>query len=611
VTIRVEDDVTHEFRVLGPVEALVDSVRLELGGPKQRAVLALLLLRANELVLRERLIDELWGDAPPPTARETLKVYAGRLRKVLNGDGPSPRLVTHGGGYLLELDPDQVDVHRFLQLAERGSHTLGRGDAEAAAALLREALALWRGPPLADLGDAPFVRAERGRLEELRLTALEERIEADLAGGRAAAVVPELQQLTREHPYRERLHRQLMLALYRTGRQADALEAYRDLRGRLSTDLGLEPSPDSRDLERAILASDRALASPPIGPRTSETTATPQPELSPASGPLYRRPLPLAAAAVLVLVALGALVSVLVLGGGGPGGLSEVNPNHVGVIDPKTNRIVDEIQVGLRPDSIAVGKGAVWVGNLEDKTLSRIDLKTNEVRTITLGNRTPTDIAMGGRAVWVALGREGSVARIDPRYEVVSKPIPVAAPSQYGSVVFGGGSLWAAFGDSTVARIDPRAERLVARSWAFNADAIAYGAEVNALWVANDHGEVWRFSPSSFAGGPVQRQPLVSFGNESAPTAVSAFGQFAWAANPGASVVSKIKDGGGPTTFPTAGRPVAVAAGPGAVWVATQAGTVLRLDPASGKVVATIRTGNLPSDLAIGGGRVWVTIQQR
>ena len=225
-----------------------------------RRFLALLLLRANEVVPRERLIDELWGEAPPATARDTVKVYVGRLRKLLSANRSAARLVTRGGGYLLEIEPEQLDLHRFQRLAERGSRTLAGDDAEAAAALLREALALWRGPPLADLADAAAIRAEQGRLEELRLAALEERIDADLALGRASAVVPELQQLTREQPYRERPHRQLMLALYRSGRQADALEAYRALRQHLASELGLEPSRDSQDLERAILAADPALA---------------------------------------------------------------------------------------------------------------------------------------------------------------------------------------------------------------------------------------------------------------------------------------------------------------------------------------------------------------
>jgi serine/threonine-protein kinase PknK len=212
-----------EFRVLGPVEATANSVPLKLGGPKQRALLALLLLQANEVVPRERLIDELWADSPPAAARDTIKVYVGRLRKILAQDGSRELLLTRGGGYLLQIEPDQLDLNRFVRLAASGSRALAEGDAERAKTALDEAVSLWHGTPLVDLGDVPFARAEQARLEELRLAAVEERIEADLALSRGSAVVPELRQLTSEHPYRERLHRQLMLALYRSGRQAEAL----------------------------------------------------------------------------------------------------------------------------------------------------------------------------------------------------------------------------------------------------------------------------------------------------------------------------------------------------------------------------------------------------
>src|SRR5262245_14213602 len=219
--------VKHEFRLLGPLEASADGQSLELGGPKQRAVLAYLLLRTNEVVPRERLIDELWEDRPPPAARETVTVYVGRLRKLFPATGPQPRLMTRGGGYVLEVEPEQLDLHRFLRLRDDGARALAGSDVEQAAAHLRAALALWRGSPLTDLGDVPFARTERARLEELRLTALEERNETDLALAHESELISELERLVAEHPFRERFRAQLMLALYRCGRQVEALDHYR------------------------------------------------------------------------------------------------------------------------------------------------------------------------------------------------------------------------------------------------------------------------------------------------------------------------------------------------------------------------------------------------
>src|SRR4051794_34558247 len=206
-----------EFGLLGTLEVRAAEGLLPLGRPKQRALLALLLLHANRVLARERLIDELWGDAPPETAVKVVQVYVSRLRKLL----PPGMLVTRPPGYVLEVDPEAIDLLRFERLVAGARGT----DPGHAAGLLREALGLWRGPPLAEFGDEPFVRVEAGRLEDMRLAALEERIDADLALGRHAELVGELELLIAEQPQRERLRGQLMLALYRSGRQAEALDA--------------------------------------------------------------------------------------------------------------------------------------------------------------------------------------------------------------------------------------------------------------------------------------------------------------------------------------------------------------------------------------------------
>ena len=239
-----------EFRILGSLEVEHEGDLLKLGSAKQRAVLALLLLHANDVVPRERLIDELWGGEPPETARTALQVYVSQLRKALGRDV----IVTKAPGYLIRVGPEELDLDRFDSLVDEA-----RGeDAAGAAKLLRDALQLWRGPALEDLD--PIARSERTRLEEQRLSALEQRIEAELTLGRHSELVPELEGLVRSHPLRDRLRGQLMLALYRSGRQADALEVYRSARRQLDEELGLEPGEELKRLERAILEQDPSLA---------------------------------------------------------------------------------------------------------------------------------------------------------------------------------------------------------------------------------------------------------------------------------------------------------------------------------------------------------------
>jgi DNA-binding SARP family transcriptional activator len=240
-----------DFRLLGPLEVLEHDRLLALGGGRQRSLLAVLLLHANEVVSNDRLIDALWGQSPPPTAAKTVQVYVSRLRKEL-GDG---RLVTRAPGYLLTVERSELDLRRFEQLLgeARAAEPAGAAD------LLRRALALWRGPALADLAYEAFVQNEIARLEELRWAALEQRIDADLACGRHAELVGELEGLIAEHPLRERLRYQVMLALYRSSRQVEALDAYRTARRELAEELGLEPGEELKRLEQAILQHDPAL----------------------------------------------------------------------------------------------------------------------------------------------------------------------------------------------------------------------------------------------------------------------------------------------------------------------------------------------------------------
>jgi predicted ATPase/DNA-binding SARP family transcriptional activator len=247
-----------QFRILGPFEAVDQDGRVALGGPRQRALLAVLVLHRGQSVSSDRLTEALWSQRAPPSARKIIQGYVSNLRKVLD-DG---LLVTRGQAYLLQTHPGQIDLDRFELLVTEGQRAMQDGDAASAAVRLREGLTLWRGPPLADFAYESFAQGEIARLEEARLGALGARIDADLALGRDAELIGELEALTVQQPTRERLAGQLMLALYRGGRQADALEIYRRTRRHLVDQLGLEPGPELRKLHEEILAQAPTLQGP-------------------------------------------------------------------------------------------------------------------------------------------------------------------------------------------------------------------------------------------------------------------------------------------------------------------------------------------------------------
>ena len=268
-----------EFRILGPLELSADGGVLPLGSPKQRALLAVLLVHANETVSRDRLIEELWAEAAPASVESAFHVYLSRLRRLLEAAGGGGQLAREAHGYRLRVEPEQLDATRFDRLAGEGGEALAAGRAELAADRLRQALTLWRGPALADLQSERFAITASARLEEKRVFALEQRLEADLALGRHGDLISELEALVAEHPYREHLRAHLMLALYRSGRQAEALRAYQEARRMLADELGLEPGHELKQLEQAILRQDPALTlEPGVKPQT-ESESEPGPSL--------------------------------------------------------------------------------------------------------------------------------------------------------------------------------------------------------------------------------------------------------------------------------------------------------------------------------------------
>jgi DNA-binding SARP family transcriptional activator/sugar lactone lactonase YvrE len=592
---------------------------LPLGGAKQRAVLALLVLHANELVSLDRLIDELWGESPPDSAANLVQGYVSRLRKELEpgrGRGEHELLVSRSPGYVLRLTPEQLDSERFARLSTEGRRLLNDGDADAAAGRLREALALWRGPPLADLAYESFARADVERLEELRLAALEDRIAADLALDRHAELVGELRELVAEHPLRERLRAQLMVALYRSGRQAEALDVFRDAHRTLREELGIEPGPALRELEREILQQDPALGAQEAPPLKSKARS--------------RRPW-LAIAATLA--AAGAAAGVLATrGGSGSPPPVTVYPHSVAVIDPAKNRLVDDVIVGAYPIALTADARFVYVSNSGDATLSRIDTKTRKVFDTGALSRATDLIAMNDH-LWTANGGAPGHVAIPPGtvtdWEFGSAAMRtirvgpnVAGDEQQTTLASDGDfALWAGNADSeTVREIDPSLDRTVRTIYGVAPGGLA------AVGNATAGDTVWASEPSKDRvveidgnSGRILSRIHVS----GRPTRLAADEDDVWVLTRGTRhAVTRISARTGKTvaSIPLPVAPNRVLLAQGAVWVSgarrtdyrraqSSGGMVVRIDPKTNRIDALIALGDVGADgLVLARGLLWVGI---
>ena len=597
------------FELLGGLAVLGDNGEtVRVVGPTRRALLAILLLHAGEVVTADRLIDELWGERAPPTASKSLQVHVWRLRQVLGSADHGGPLASVAGGYVLRLEPGQLDLEVFERLLGEGRATLADDRPEVASKTLTQALELWHGPALAEFGDQPFVRDARSRLDEMRLEAIEARIEADLELGRHRMLIAELESLVSANPLRERLRARLMLALYRSGRQAEALHVYRETHKLLGQELGLQPSGELRALESAMLAQDPRLDLTPNTPESSAPESD-RPvrryERSPRDRGARRTGLLIAAGGGLLLAAVAAVAIGL---SGGSRSHVEFSPNSVAVIDPHSNSVVEAVSVGTRPDGIAFGSGSMWVANADDQTVSRIDpTRLQTVRNIPVGG-TPTGIAASRGAIWVAESVPGAssvaVTRVDPEFNSPGRTTRIGNVDPGGRVAIAarGNAVWVAPSSGLLTRLDAvtgRADHSVDP----NAGPAAVDVGDGAVWVTDDQADnVARVDPT----GLVTQIPV---GNGPTGIAVGAGG--VWVADSLDNRLTRIDPGSSSVTdtIPVGRSPSGVAVGAGSVWVANSGdGTVSRINPLTNSVLARIPVGGSPQAITVADGRVWVTL---
>jgi DNA-binding SARP family transcriptional activator/streptogramin lyase len=555
-----------EIRILGPLQVLDDSGReVGLRTGRERVLLAALVLRRDEVVSVDELVETLWGDTAPSTAVKAVQGYVSHLRRVLV---PGGVLVTHSPGYVLRVPAEAVDAHRFGTLAAEGWRTL-QDDPGSALVTFERALAIWRGQALADFAFADFAQREIRRLEELRLETVEGRFESMLELGRHGAVVAELETRVAEHPLRERLRGQLMLALYRCGRQAEALEVYRTGRQLLDEELGLEPHAELQRLEKAILNHDPSLE---LADAHSERPSVGQPRRASSR---TEAPVP---------------------------------PDSVAVIDSERSQVVGHVRVGRRPVALAMGHGSVWVANADDGTVSRIDPDRHElVRTIGIG-APAIDLAVTTDAVWVANGSDGTVSRIDPGADAVVETIDLKGSSELVwnpayAVEADDDSVWIAVGPRHVFRIDPTTNE---PSAIIDVGHVPVGLAIGeeALWVATTAERALRIEPhtnTATAEVPVG-DPVALTAGEQAVWASDLRGQI-WRINPDTATVTQ--------TTPVGRGLLGLCATDGLLFAANNTdGTVVQLDARDGRVVGIVPVGHAPTDVAaLDGKAVWVSVQ--
>ena len=604
----------YAFGVLGPLRVTHGDVPLPLGGRQQRAVLARMLLADGAGLNVDQLADALWGEDVPVGAASTIQTYVFHLRQVLEPDrgrgAPGQVVVTENGRYRLTIASDTLDSVQFERGVDSGERLLADGAPADAVTELDRALALWRGDVLADLADYEFVTPAAARLADRRKAAVEAKIDAELALGRHASVLSQLNELVDHDPLNERLQYQRILALYRCGRPSDALAAYDQLRHHLADELGVDPSPPLQRLYQQVLAHDPALAWTPPSPPRTDAAATPEPERQPQpapASPLRHRPPWLRArwlviGIILAVVAAAGIVAAVVVTNQPKHTLAALPPNSIGILDADGS-LRDAVLVGQNPDALAYGFGSLWVANSGEKTVQRINPKTHEViQTIDVGSN-PAAIAMSAKNVWVANGSDASVTEIDSATnKVVVARIPVGALP--AAVVAGPQGVWVAnSGDDNLSLIDIDSAQVVkVVSAGDGPDGLV--VEGDSLWVAN--GADGTISHLDARTG----EPLSSARADAGASGPLLADGFLWVANKSASSVTQIDPQSGHVlgTIPVRDGPGSLALAHGAIWTSNEYdGTVSRIDPATDHVTRTYSVGSSPRGLAVAGPDLWLT----
>ena len=560
-----------EFRLLGPLEVEAGGKAIPLGGAKQRTLLALLLLARGRAVPTERLVDAIWAGDPPETSAKSIQVYVSTLRKAL-GEG---RILRRERGYELVVRAGEVDADRFEALVESASSA----PADEAAQLLREAVGLSRGPVLADLALAPWAAPEATRLEEQVLAVVEMHAEAELALGRHRELVPELEELVEGHPYREYLLELLMIALYRSGRQADALDAYRIGTSRLRDELGLEPGRSLKDLEASILRHDPALDAP--------AAVKPAPEPA-AAGPRRRGWKLVTVGAVAIVVA--ALVAVVVaMARDGTASLESLPPG-IALVDAETGTLEDHISTDQIPDAreVVTGSGDFWVWNLQPYSLVRIDPESGDVLD-RIGSPFSGDAGWylpDGDSVWFTGAQE--LVRVDVREHRAVNRFQLSTTNPHLGLYWVArcaGSLWVAnYDEQVVLRVDARSGEAEARVRVQRPAAVACGD--GDLWVSSNGVGLRRIDPVTNTVVATASLPIHFY-------SVVVRNGYAWTTDETAGRLYKVdRSGRIAASYETGDGALQVSAGNGRIWVANgDAGTVTGVDEATGDM-RTYRFGH-------------------
>ncbi len=575
---------------------LVDGRRVNFSSRRERALLGALLLHVGEVSSVDGLIDSVWGEPAPASARHMVHEYVSRLRDAL---GDAPVIATRAPGYTIERDTCEVDAARFAELLRTARSAVAADRLDEALKAFDQALGLWRGDALSDVVLEANARAAAARLDDDRRAARSERVDVALTLGHHNELVPELERAVAAEPLDEHLLRQLMTALYRSGRQADALARYRDGRERLVDELGIEPGVELRSLEQAILQHDPDLAPPPSRAATSVDTG---------ASPSRQRRLALGVALAAIAVVATAVLAVT-LGKAHRGAAATVHGNAIAVVDATTARLLGSVPVDSRPAAITTGAGSIWVSLPDAVSVARLSPATRRViASIPLGRPAQSLTASEGQIWTVGSGPTDTsltLDRIDPTFDTVARVrrLPMMVAGDSGSIARGQDSVVVAPRSGFLTQIDARSGRTLSRiDPAASPTTVAQG--FGSSWLAyREANLVVRIAATgAITTIPVGRGPSAVTVGRRAVWVADALGDTVKSIDPATSSVE--------TTVAVGSAPSAIAEGDGSVWVANAGdGTLTRIDERTSRPTAHVKVGGSPQGLVVADGKVWVSVQ--